>query len=62
VCIENKISSQALLSHLKTNNLIQTRGKGYTKGKRIGGILVECVVLKLNEDDFDIDIDDLPFL
>ena len=36
--------SAALLSYLKSNGLIQTRGRNNTKGKRINGILTECVV------------------
>lgn len=39
--------SRALLSWLKSNNLIETRGKNMTKGKRINGILTECVLMKL---------------
>ena len=38
---------RALLSWLKSNGLIQTRGRNYTRGKRINGINTECVVLKL---------------
>ena len=38
---------RALLSWLKTNNLIQTRGRAFTKNKRISGIATECVVMKL---------------
>lgn len=49
-CADAGISSQALLSHLKSRGLIQTRGKGFTKTKRIGGIPSDCVVMKLKED------------
>ena len=49
-CQDAGISAQALLSHLKTRELIQTRGKGYTKTKRIGGMPADCVVMKLRED------------
>ena len=49
-CEDAGISSQALLSHLKSRSLIQTRGKGFTKTKRIGGIPSDCVVMKLRED------------
>lgn len=38
---------RALLSWLKTKNLILTRGRRNTRGKRINGVNVECVVLKL---------------
>ena len=39
-------NAKALLSYLKENNLIATRGKNMTKGKRINGRLVECIALK----------------
>lgn len=38
---------KALLSYLKENKLILTRGKNLTKGKRINGRLVECIALEL---------------
>lgn len=40
---------RALLSWLKSNSIIQTRGRNYTRGKRINGINTECVVLKLKQ-------------
>lgn len=40
-------SYAATLSYLKANSLIETRGRAFTKGKRINGVLSECVVLKL---------------
>ena len=40
-------SYAATLSYLKSNSLIETRGRAFTKGKRINGVLSECVVLKL---------------
>lgn len=40
-------SYAATLSYLKSSNLIETRGRAFTKGKRINGVLSECVVLKL---------------
>lgn len=46
-CAEGGFDEHALLSWLKVSNLIQTRGRNYTKGKRIAGVNVECVVLKL---------------
>lgn len=51
-------SSTALLSYLKQNDLIRTRGRRNTLGKRINGVLTECVVMKLavfgdDNDDFD---------
>lgn len=40
-------NSKALLSYLKENKLISTRGRNMTKGKRINGRLVECIALEL---------------
>ena len=40
-------NAAALLSYLKKNRHIQTRGKNMTLGKRINGILTECVVMEL---------------
>lgn len=40
-------SSAALLSWLKQNELIETRGRNRTRGKRINGVNVECVCLVL---------------
>lgn len=39
---------RALLSWLKTNGLIQTRGRAFTKNKRINRIATECVVMLLH--------------
>lgn len=44
-------SSTALLSWLKSKGLILTRGRRNTRGKRIGGVNSECVVMKLPEED-----------
>lgn len=46
-CEDGKFSPRALLSHLRTRKLIQTRGKAMTKNKRINGVCTECVVMKL---------------
>ncbi len=50
---------RALLSWLKTRRLILTRGRNYTRGKRIHGVNTECVVMRLpeycNSDTTDID-------
>ena len=52
-------STAATLSYLKSNGLIETRGRNYTRGKRINGRLTECVSLKLEEIDDDVDgVDD----
>ena len=68
-CADAQISARALLSHLRTQRLLQTKGKGYTKSKRINGVPTDCVVMKLPgfsmENDFeDVEItsdNDLPF-
>lgn len=44
---EAGFSYAATLSYLKANRLIETRGRAFTKSKRINGIRTECVVLKL---------------
>ena len=55
-------STAATLSYLKSNDLIETRGRNYTRGKRINGQLTECVSLKLEEivDDVDREEEELP--
>lgn len=40
--------ARTLLSWMKTNGMIQTRGRAFTKNKRINGIATECVVMKLH--------------
>lgn len=54
---------KALLSYLKENHLIATRGRNMTKCKRINGHQVECVALELSNTDCDddevLDEDDL---
>lgn len=53
-------SYAATLSYLKANGLIETRGRAFTKGKRINGVLSECVVLKLQTEWCDpVNTDDL---
>lgn len=63
VCTDGQISPRALLGHLRTRGLIQTRGKGFTKTKRINGVATECVVMKLpeNDDYEEVSDGDLPF-
>ena len=46
-CEEAGLSPKALLGHLKSKGLIDTRSKGYTKTKRIDGMAVDCVWLRL---------------
>ncbi len=40
-------STAAMISYLKAEHLIETRGRANTKGKRINGIPTECFCLKL---------------
>jgi hypothetical protein len=59
-------SAAALISYLKENDLILTRAKNNTRGKRINGVNVECIALimpAIEEDTFrEISSDDdLPF-
>ena len=49
---------RALLSWLKTNGLILTRGRRFTRGKRINGVNVECVVMRLPVGEDEINIED----
>lgn len=49
---------RALLSWLKTNGLILTRGRNMTRGKRINGVNVECVVMRLPMGEDEINIED----
>lgn len=53
VCAENAINAKALLSHLRSRGLIEVRGKGYTKTRRIGQQTPDCVWLKLPADRID---------
>lgn len=46
-CQSEGVSSKALLSHLKSRGLIETRGKMNTVGRRINKVLTECVSMKL---------------
>lgn len=70
VCIIRKVFNQtaeeagfsptALLSYLKSENLIETRGRAMTRPVKINGVPVECVCLKINNIDSDI-LKDEPF-
>lgn len=55
---EQGFDERALLSWLRTSGLIQTRGRNYTRGKRINGVNTECVALKLTKNDDEISLDD----
>lgn len=65
VCVENSISSRALLSHLKSNGLLHVRrdGRGYLKAVRLGAMAPMCVVIRLPENDENEEIgeNELPF-
>lgn len=52
VCTDAGISSKALLSHLKSNGLLSTGSKGYTRNWRIDKhVPVPCVWLRLPSED-----------
>ena len=54
-------STAAMVSYLKQENLIETRGRNNTRGKRINGIPTECFCLVLPAVDLDDEsVDDLP--
>lgn len=59
-CADAGISPRALLSHLRSRELIQVRGRAYTKGKMINGVKAECVVMKLS--DCEVEDDSLDFI
>ncbi len=46
---DNGFDDRALLSWLRSNGLIQTRGRRFTKGKRINGVNTECVAMQLKQ-------------
>ena len=48
---EAGFSSAALLSYLKQSGLILTRGRRNTRGKRINGVLTECVTMRIGMDE-----------
>jgi hypothetical protein len=50
VCTEAGISAPALLSHLRSRELIQCRGRNMTKARRINGILTECVCMRFTSE------------
>ena len=41
-------SPAALLSYLKENGLIETRGRAMTCSRRVNGVSTECVCLKVD--------------
>lgn len=44
-------STTAMLSYLKQEKLIETRGRNNTRGKRINGVLTECICMILPNDE-----------
>jgi hypothetical protein len=46
-CEAGGFSATALLSYLKSNGLIRTRGNRNTIGKRIGNVNTECIAMRL---------------
>lgn len=60
VLTEAGFSPSATLSYLKSNNLIETRGRANTKSKRINGVRTECVVLTLAADEDSMEYDGQP--
>ena len=53
-------STAAMISYLKQEHLIETRGRNNTKGKRINGIPTECFFLLLPAVDTEEELDELP--
>ena len=53
-------STAAMISYLKQEHLIETRGRNNTKGKRINGIPTECFCLLLPAVDTEEGLDELP--
>lgn len=68
VCVIRKVFNQvaeeagfspaALLSYLKSENLIETRGRAMTCSRRVGGIRTECVCLRVDAGESDITAED----
>lgn len=63
-CESEGINARALLSHLRTEGLIKTRGRAMTLSKLINRVKTECVVMKLPGENELTEVspdDDLPF-
>lgn len=54
-CKDAGFDERALLSWMKKNGIILTRGRNMTRGKRIAGVNVECVAMRMP--DFGIAVD-----
>lgn len=50
-CDEAGFPAPVLLSWLKERELILTRGRNSTRGKRLGGVNTECVVMRLPQEE-----------
>lgn len=50
-CKDAGFDDRALLSWMKSNGIILTRGKRNTRGKRLNGVNVECVAMRMKECD-----------
>lgn len=46
-CKDAGFDERALLSWMKKNGMILTRGRNFTRGKRIAGVNVECVAMRM---------------
>lgn len=57
-CAENELPPKGLLSHLRSQNLIETGERGYTKTKRIRGVNTNCVWLRMENPDENLQNDD----
>ncbi len=58
VAEEGGFSPAALLSYLKEEGLIETRGRAMTCSRRINGVRTECVCLKVDTGDIDVTAED----
>lgn len=56
---DNGFDARSVLSYLRSEQKIETRGRAFTVSKRINGIRTECVALKTSEAETNID-DELP--
>lgn len=56
---DNGFDARSVLSYLRSEQKIETRGRAFTVSKRIAGIRTECVCLKMQGDDIE-DCEELP--
>lgn len=56
---DNGYDARSVLSYLRSERKIETRGRAFTVPKRISGIPTECVCLKMQNEEQDV-LDDLP--